>query len=75
MVELWGFKHCRDIKIHIPSNGIVTITAEFSATREQMEQLSGLLKKYELHEIGSPSVEEDEASYAEHVRKKKEATG
>lgn len=51
LVELWGFKHCRDIKIHVPANGIVTVAAEFIATKEQTEQLSGLLKKYRLEEI------------------------
>lgn len=50
-MELWGFKHCRDIKIHVPANGIVTVAAEFIATKEQTEQLSGLLKKYRLEEI------------------------
>jgi hypothetical protein len=51
LTKLWGFKGCRDIKIHIPLNGIVTITAEFNATRDQMEQAKAIIKKYRLEEI------------------------
>lgn len=51
LVILWGLKNCRDIKIHIPNDGIVTITAEFNATREQMDQVNSIVKKYQLEEI------------------------
>jgi len=37
LVELWGWKNCRDIKILIPVDGIVTIQAEFNCTEEQAE--------------------------------------
>lgn len=51
LTKLWGFKGCRNIKIHIPNNGIVTITAEFNATKEQMDQCEAILKRYQLEEI------------------------
>lgn len=51
LTKLWGFKNCRDLKIHIPLNGIVTITAEFNAEKEQMESVAKVIKKYRLEEI------------------------
>lgn len=51
LTKLWGFKNCRDIKIHIPRNGIVTITAEFNATKDEADQLNTMLKQYRLEEI------------------------
>lgn len=51
LTKLWGFENCRDIKIHIPSQGIVTITAEFKAEKEQMDQCKAIIKKYRLEEI------------------------
>jgi hypothetical protein len=54
LTELWGWRECRDIKIHIPLNGIVTITAEFNATRDQMDQCDAVIKKYRLEEIPEP---------------------
>ncbi|OPY74916.1 MAG: hypothetical protein A4E65_03693 [Syntrophorhabdus sp. PtaU1.Bin153] len=51
LVKLWGLEHCRDLKIHIPINGIVIITAEFNATDEQMKEFETVLKKYRLEEI------------------------
>lgn len=56
LVKAWGFKNCRDIKIHIPCKGIVTITAEFNATKEQCSELETLLKKYRLEEIDAQSI-------------------
>jgi len=51
LVKMWGLKKCHDIKIHIPCNGLVVITAEFNADKEQMEQCASILKKYRLEEI------------------------
>jgi hypothetical protein len=51
LTKLWGLKGCRDIKIHIPLNGIVVITVEFNPTKEQMEQCESILKQYRLEEI------------------------
>ena len=51
LTKAWGFKNCRDIKIHIPCNGIVTITAEFNMEKDQMEQCESILKQYRLEEI------------------------
>lgn len=51
LCDLWGLKNCTDIKIHIPYNGIVKITAEFNATIEQGESLKTLIKKCWLEEI------------------------
>lgn len=51
LTKLWGWDNCRDIKIHFPLNGIVKITAEFNATKEQMDQLGIVLKQYQLEEI------------------------
>jgi hypothetical protein len=51
LVKMWGFENCRDIKIHIPCDGLVSITAEFNADKEQMEQFSSILKKFRLEEI------------------------
>jgi hypothetical protein len=51
LTKLWGFKGCRDVKIHIPVNGIVTITAEFNATIDQMDQCESIIKKYQLEEM------------------------
>ena len=52
LTKAWGFKNCRDIKIHIPVNGIVTITAEFNAERDQMDCFSNkIIKRYRLEEI------------------------
>jgi len=62
LVEMWGFKECRDIKIHLPANGIVTITAEFNATRDQVDQIKNTIKKYRLEEIQDPEEAEKGAS-------------
>jgi len=51
LIKLWGIENCRDIKIHIPLQGIVTIAVDFNSTEEQAEQLLDLLKKYRLEEI------------------------
>jgi len=51
LTKLWGFKNCRDIKIHIPVDGLVIITAEFNATKDQMDQLKSITKRYRLEEI------------------------
>lgn len=51
LANLWGLKNCRDIKIHIPNNGLVAITAEFNATKDQMEQCKTILKRFRLEEI------------------------
>jgi hypothetical protein len=51
LVKLWGLEHCRNIKIDIPSNGLVIITAEFNAQKEDMEKVEQIFKKYQLKEI------------------------
>ena len=51
LTKLWGLKNCRDITIHIPYKGIVTITAEFNATKNQWGQYESIIKKYQLEEI------------------------
>jgi len=46
-----GLKHCKDLKIHIPINGIVTITADFNAEDGDVEHMMPIIKKYRLEEI------------------------
>lgn len=51
LTKLWGMKNCKDIKIHIPLNGLVEITALFNATNEQGKDLIETMKKYNLVEV------------------------
>lgn len=65
LVNLWGLKNCRDIKIHIPNNGLVAITAEFNATKDQMEQCKTILKRFRLEEITEEGEFETEKGIAQ----------
>lgn len=46
-----NLKHCRDLKIHIPIDGIVIITAEFNAQKEDLEKMLPIIKQYRLEKI------------------------
>jgi len=50
LAKLWGFEHCTDIKIYIPANGVVKITAEFNCDEEKAKSIENGLKKYHLEE-------------------------
>lgn len=50
LVELWGWKNCRNIEILIPCAGIVTIQAEFNCTDEQAKEITALVRQYKLVE-------------------------
>ena len=50
LTKHWGLKGCRDIWINIPVNGLVTIMAEFNATKDQVDQCKTIVKKYRLEE-------------------------
>jgi len=51
LTRLWGWENCKDIKIHFPLNGLVEIVGTFNATKEQMDGLTTVIKKYRLEEI------------------------
>lgn len=50
IADQFGLKNCRDIKIHIPITGIVTITAEVYPEVDGIRSLMSVLKVYELTE-------------------------
>ena len=39
-----------DVELHFPSNGIVTATVELMPSREQLEKVFSIVKRYELRE-------------------------
>ena len=51
LTELWGWKGCRSINIHIPVDGIVMISAEFYATQEQADGTMIALRDYVLMDV------------------------
>lgn len=51
LTKLWGWENCKDIKIHFPLNGLVEIVGTFNATKEQIDGLVSVIKKYRLEEI------------------------
>ena len=52
-----GLKHCRDIKIHIPANGIVTVIAELYPEIDGAMQFPAILKRFRLEEYPKDVIE------------------
>jgi hypothetical protein len=52
--DAFGLKHVRDLKIHMPHNGIFTVTAEFYPEIDGVKQFTPILKKFRLEAIEEP---------------------
>jgi len=60
IAEALGIRHCRSLRINIPSDGFVTVDAEFFVEKDGAKQFPAIFKRFELTDTRVTRMQKEE---------------